>query len=82
MRLLLDAADDDHRLAEIGLGMTRRMRQRHEHLPAAPFALAHVILDDRVAAGEPVLVPQPLEHPLGRVALLAPHLGPRPARRR
>ena len=71
MRLLLDAADDDHGLAEVGLRMSGRMRQRHEHLAAAPLALAHVILHDRVAAGEPVLVAKPLEHPLRRVALLA-----------
>jgi hypothetical protein len=49
-------ADDDHRLAEIGLGVPGWMRQRHEHLAAAPFALPHVILHDRVAAGEPVLI--------------------------
>jgi hypothetical protein len=71
MRLLLDTADDDHRLAEIGLGMTRWMRQRHEHLAPAPLALAHVILHDRVAAGEAMLGLEPLEHPLRRVPLLA-----------
>jgi hypothetical protein len=32
---------------------------------------ANVILDDGVAAGEPVLVPQPIKNPLGRVTLLA-----------
>ena len=31
VRLLLDAADDDHSLAEVGLGMSWRMGQRHEH---------------------------------------------------
>ena len=71
VRLLLDAADNHNRLAEIGLGVPGRMGQRHKHLPAAPFALPHVILHDRVAAGETVLVPEPLEHPLGRMALLA-----------
>ena len=71
MRLLLDAADEDRGFAKVGLGMTRRMRQRHEHLAAAPFALPHVILHDRVAAGEPVLVAQPLEHSLCCVPLLA-----------
>jgi hypothetical protein len=34
VRLLLHAADHHHRLAEIGLRMARRMRQRHEHLLA------------------------------------------------
>ena len=52
MRLLLDAADDDHRLAKVGLGMTERMRQQHKHLAAEPFALSHVILHDRVAPGK------------------------------
>ena len=50
--------------------MAGRMVQRHEHLPAAPPMLADVVLHDGVAAGEPVLVPQPLEHPLRGVALL------------
>lgn len=72
--LPLHAADHHHRLAEIGLPMARRMSQRHEHLLAALIPLAHVILDDRVAAGEPALVPEPVEHPLGRMALLARHL--------
>jgi hypothetical protein len=71
MRLLPHAPDDGLRLAEIGLGVTRRMRQRHKHLAAAPFALPHVVLHDRVPAGEAVLVAKPLEHPLRRVPLLA-----------
>ena len=71
MRLLLDAACDDHRLAEVGLSMAGRMRQRHEQFAAVPFPLPHVILDDGVAAGEPVLIAEPLEHPLGRMPLLA-----------
>ena len=71
VRLPLDPADDHDGLAEVRLGMSGRMRQRHEHLPPAAFALAHVILHDRVAAGEPVLVPEPLQHAPGRMALLA-----------
>jgi hypothetical protein len=71
MRLLLDTADDHRCLAKVGLGMSGRMCQRHEHLAAAPFALPHVILHDGVAAGEPVLIAQPFEHPPRRVALLA-----------
>lgn len=71
MRLPLDTADDDHRLAEVGLGMSRRMRQPHEHLATPPFPLARVGLDDCITAGEPVLIPKPFENPLGRMALLA-----------
>jgi len=56
MRLLLHPADDHDGFAKIRLRMPRRMRQRHEHLPPAALPLAHVILDDRVAAGEPVLI--------------------------
>ena len=69
MGLLFDPTDDDHRLAEVGLRMTRRMDQRHEHLPPPPFALAHVILHDGVAAREAMFCPKTLEHPFGRVAL-------------
>ena len=71
VRLLLDAADDNHGLAEVRLSMPGRMRQRHEHLLAAPIPIAHVVLDDRVAARKSVLVTEPVEHPLGRMTLLA-----------
>ena len=67
MRLLPHPADDHQRLAEIGLRIPRRMRQRHEHLAAAAQALPHMILHDRVAAGEAVLIAKPLEHPLRSV---------------
>jgi hypothetical protein len=50
------------------------MRQRHEHLLAALFPLAHIVLDDRVAASEPAFVAETVENPLGRMALLARHL--------
>ena len=46
------------------------MGQRHEHLLRPPPMFPHVILHDGVLAGEPVLVPQPLEDALGGVALL------------
>ena len=72
--LLLDAADHHSRLAEVGLRVSGRMRQRHEHLLPTLIPLAHVILDDRVAAGEPAFVAQAVEHPLGGMALLARHL--------
>ena len=32
VRLACDAGDDHQRFAEVGLGIARRMRQRHEHL--------------------------------------------------
>ena len=70
MRRPLDAADHHRGFAEIGLGVAGRMVQRHEHLPPAPAMLADVVLHDGVAADEPVLVAQPLEHPLGGVTLL------------
>jgi hypothetical protein len=71
VRRPLDAANHHIRLAEISLGMAWRMVQRHEHLPAAPAMLADIVLHNGVAAAEPVLVAQPLEHRLRRVALLA-----------
>lgn len=61
MRLLLHATDHHHRHAEVRLRMSWRMRQRHEYLLAALIPLAHIILDDRVAAGEPALVSKPVE---------------------
>ena len=68
--LALDATDDADRLAEVGLGMPRRVHQRHEHLLRPLPPASHVVLHDRDAAREAVLVPQPLEDPLRRVLLL------------
>ena len=45
--------------------------QRDKHLPPTAQLIAYVILDDGVAAGEPVLVSKPIKNPLGRVTLLA-----------
>src|SRR6202007_190949 len=59
------------RFAKISLGVARRVVQRDKHLPMAALMFTHVILDDGVAAGEPMLVPQPIKNPLGRVTLLA-----------
>jgi hypothetical protein len=64
------AADHRDRLAEVGLRLTGRMGQRHEHLAGAGAPLADVVLDDRIAAGEAVLGPQPIVDPLGRMPLL------------
>ncbi len=74
MRLLLHAANHHHRLAEIGLRMARWMSQWHKHLLATLIPLTNIVLDDRVAAGEPAFVTKPVEHPLGRMALLARQL--------
>jgi hypothetical protein len=71
VRFLLDPADHHQRFAEISLGVAGLMVQRDKHLPPPALLLAHVFLDDGVAAGEPVLVPQPIKNPLGRMALLA-----------
>ena len=68
LRLL--AGQPDRRFAEVDLGLARRMRQRQEHLLVRLLPRADRVLDDRLAAGEAVLVPQPLEDPLGRVPLL------------
>ena len=70
VHLALHTADDRHRLAEITLAVVRRMGQRHEHLLFSPPTLPDVILEYGVLTVETVLVPQSLENPLGRVALL------------
>ena len=70
MHLALHTADDRQRLPEIALGVARRMGQRHEHLLSSPPTLPDVVLDYGVLTVEPVLVPQPLEDSLRRVALL------------
>ena len=61
----------DHQgLAEIALGVARRMRQGHEYLFGPASMLPHIVLDYGVLAVEPVLLPELLEDALGRVALL------------
>jgi hypothetical protein len=68
--LLPHAADHRHRLAEIGLGMTGRVGQRHEHFLRLGTMLAHIVLHARIAAGITVLGAPALENALGRVSLL------------
>ena len=68
--LLPYAANHRYRLAEIGLGMTGWMGQRHEHLLGPGTMLVHIPLHGRVAAGIAVLGAQALEDALGRVSLL------------
>ena len=73
--LLPSAPDLDRRLAEVDLGMARRMMKGNEglarRLPPGP----DIVLHDGIAAGEPVLVAKALEDPVRRVTLLARHVG-------
>ena len=72
--LLPPAPDLNRRLAEVDLGMARRVMQWNEGLARRLPPGTHIVLHDGVAAGEPVLVPQPLEDPVRRVTLLARHV--------
>ena len=71
MRPPLDAGDDRIRLAKVRLGIARRMRQRHEHLPETTAPFPNVILDDGQSTREPMLDAKTLEYPLRCVVLLA-----------
>ena len=72
-----------HRLAEVDLGMPRRVIQRHEGLARRLPPRARIVLHDGGATGKAVLVAQPLEDPLRRVSLLArKRPGPLPGSRR
>ena len=55
--LLPPAPDLHHRLAEVDLGMARRVMQRHKSLARRLPPGPDIVLHDGVAAGEPVLVP-------------------------
>ena len=68
--LALHAADDHQGLAEVALGVSRRMGQWDEHLLGLTAIFPHVVLDRGVSAVETVLIPEPLEDALGGVALL------------
>ncbi len=59
--------DHRHRFTEVGLRVSRRMLQRHEHLALAQLPEPHVVLHNRVAARVAVLIAQPFENPLGRM---------------
>ena len=71
--LPLHSSDDHQGLAEVALGLARRMGLRDEHLPRLAAALPDVVLDDGVSTAKAVLVPQALEDALRRVELLAGH---------
>jgi hypothetical protein len=47
--------------SKTGLRIARRVGQRHEHLAATLLALPNVILDDRVAADEPLFLAPAIE---------------------
>ena len=50
--------------------MTRRMRQRHEHLPRPARPLPDIVRDDGDPADEAMFITQTLEDPLRGVTLL------------
>src|SRR5277367_1717657 len=64
------ASQPDRRLAEVDLGLTRRMRQRQKDFLLRLLPGPDRVLHHRVAALVTVLVAQPLEDPSGRVSLL------------
>ena len=55
------AVDDPVRLAKIYLRVPRLVAQRDKHLAAAQLRTRHVIPNYRDAAGETMLIAQPLE---------------------
>src|SRR5665647_2876295 len=68
--LALDATDDANGFAKIRLSMPWRMHKRYEHLLRPLPPTRHVILHNRDATCEAVLVPKPLEDPLRCMPLL------------
>ena len=68
--LAFHSADDHSSFAKVALGVAWRMSQRHEHLPRLAAVLPYVVLDYRVLAIEPVLIPETLKDALGGVTLL------------
>jgi hypothetical protein len=60
---------DGLRLAEVELGFTRRMRQRHEHFRRRLFVASDLVTDDSDLARVVVLVAESLEDPLARMSL-------------
>ncbi len=67
---MLDAADDHIRLTKICLGMSRRMAQRHVHLPLTLPGGKNVILHDGDATGKAILITKALKDTLRSMPLL------------
>ena len=59
MRLLFNATNYHHGLAEIRLGVTGGMSQRHKHLAVAPNMFTDIIFDGRIAALKAVFICYP-----------------------
>jgi hypothetical protein len=68
--LALDATDDADGFTKVCLSMSWRMHQRHEHLLRPLPPASDIVLHDRYAAREPILIAQPLEDPLRCMLLL------------
>ena len=75
VHLLPHSADDRHGFPKIHLCMTRRVGQRHEHLPVRQLLHPYMLLHRRVAAPVAMFIAQPLEDPHCRVPLLDRRLG-------
>jgi len=60
----------DDRFAEVGLGLARGVRQRHEHLGRAGPPGTHGVADHTDPALVTALAPQSIEDPLDRMTLL------------
>ena len=61
---ILNTADDHVRLTKIALGVTRRMAQRHVHLPLTSPGSKNIILHNSDAARKAVLITKALKYPL------------------
>ena len=72
LRLL--ALQSNDRFAEVGLGLARRMRKRHEHLGRASPPGTYGVADYTDPAVVLMLGPQSIEDPLDRVALFGRRL--------
>jgi hypothetical protein len=70
MRFALDAGDLNDRLAEVELGMTRRVAEGNEDLQLHFLRPSYGGTDLRGASGVSVFVSQAFEDPLGGVSLL------------
>ena len=69
--LLLHYSDDHQGLAEVALGMPRRMSQGHVHFSGQAAVLANVFLNDGIPTEEVILVSEPFEDVFCGEALLS-----------
>ena len=69
MQIAFHPTDDADRFTKADPGMTRCVRQRHEHLPLPQMLVTDIVTDSRDPACMAMLVTKPFDYPADRMML-------------